>query len=285
MKHALRDILLIVALFGAIVAAPLVMDMFTSGKDETPAEKLAARQEKPESTSTLHDVPMDGMPPQPKPSDGTEEKSSVMERLTHIDDDAVKPQPAESEPPQPAPAEPQQGGSSLTLTLRGDAQAPADMDASNCSDVRLGDAQPYNPVISTGMKGSSFILPTADLGKMTIVGGKGYDTLKPDGEGAVDIEGKHVRSIEIYDVRNDKPNKVRVFAAGLAAMSGRHALIVGDKLWDVVEFDPCLDWNDPIAIEDGAEPMLRYDAHDRDGNQASVTVTDGVKVFKPVVSK
>lgn len=261
MKKALRDVLLILALFGAILVAPLVMDALSSGKDDAPVAKAKPQpQQEPqhadyELTSSDGRVTKEGMPPQPEPA-VTNDKASAIDNLTSIEE-AVSKKPIDTD---------------LVITP---------MDATNCPVSNIGGQQDYDPKIETRKSGDSFIMPAASVAKGTIDGAGGVDTIKITDGGSVDVDGKHLISIEIYDIRNDQPNALRIFAAGLATMNGRHAIVIGDKNGsDIVALDPCLQWNDPIAIEDGPEPLLRYDAYDKAGNQASVSVTDGVKVTK-----
>lgn len=254
MKKALRDILLIVVLFGAILLAPLVMDALSSDKSDAPIEKPkpAAAPEKPEEVSSPGPVTEEGMPPQPQPSVPGE---SAINKLMSIED-AVSSKPLDAD---------------MTVTP---------MDTASCPTPDIGGQQDYDPKIETRQTNDTMIIPVGAIAQKTIDGNGGVDTVKiPDG-GAVDIDGKHIIRFEIYDIRNGQPNALRIFAAGLANMNGRHALVIGDKGGDIVALDPCLQWNDPIVIEDGVEPLLRYDAHDNAGNPASVSVTDGVKVIK-----
>jgi hypothetical protein len=65
MKNALRDVLLIIALFGAILLAPFVMDAL-SGSDEPETEKPKAETAQQQESSRAPESFGD-MPPQPKP--------------------------------------------------------------------------------------------------------------------------------------------------------------------------------------------------------------------------
>lgn len=244
MKKALRDLLLIVILFGAVLLAPLAVREF--GSSETPgkpapkpaAEKPAAQQS---STSAIFSSD-DQMPPQPQPADAGE-SPAALGQLAPQDETA------------PVPA--------------------------NCAPVNLGAGSSYDPAIETRAQNDTFVIDAASAAGMHLDGGGGVDMLRVSGPGDVDVDGEHLVRIEIYNLRNDNPNTLHIEAAALAAMDGRHAMVIGDKSGDKVYLDPCLQWNDPISVEDGPEPLLRYDAHDVQGNPASMSVTIGVSVIKP----
>jgi hypothetical protein len=265
-------------LFGVLVGTPLVLREMSSDSETSPlaavekAEKSAPAPEKAEPVSNSGKVTMDGMPPQPTPAEPS--KGPALDELNSIDNT----KPSDSEPP-PPPAGNSGGGSSMGYHWKDAAPEPTLMGDKDCPSVDM--AGEYDPRIETQKNGDTFVMPASELPKMTLDGGGGADTLKVSGGGTVDADGVHLKRIEIYDLRNSQPNTLRVFAQGLASMDGHHAIVVGDKDGDAVELDPCLEWNDPIAIEDGPEPLLRYDAHDKHGNQASVSVTEGVKVVKP----
>lgn len=68
MNKALRDVLLIIALFGAILAAPIVMDAL-SGPDAPQPEKPKVEETAQEETSPAAPSSYGDMPPQPRPFD------------------------------------------------------------------------------------------------------------------------------------------------------------------------------------------------------------------------
>lgn len=104
-------------------------------------------------------------------------------------------------------------------------------------------------------------------------GSGGNDSLIADGAGTAEFDGEHIISFEIFSFRNGKPNKLFIFARGLASADRGMALVEGDDQ-DTVILDPCLTWSQPV--DDG--PYKRYDARDGAGNYASVGVSQGVKV-------
>jgi hypothetical protein len=265
MKKALRDILLIVVLFGAIVATPLVMQLLPS-KDETAASKSAPEKPATETVTNAGKVTMDGMPPQPTPGGS----GSAMDEVKSVDNVIPPPPPEDS------------NGGSMSIRSNDGAPVPTLLGDSDCPPIDLGAQQTYDPAIETRKTGDSFVMPASGTIQNTVDGGGGVDTVKVTDGGDVQADGDHLIHVEIYDLRNGQPNTLRVFAKGLANMNGRHAMVIGDPTGDTVLLDACLEWNDPISVNDGPEPLLRYDAHDKDGDQASVSVTEGVRVLKPV---
>ncbi len=188
---------------------------------------------------------------------------------------------AEDMPPQPKPA------AAAPLQQLQAIDAPAakldvpPMPSKDCPGIDLGAQHNYDPFIELRRRVASIEIMNANASQMFIKGGNGVDTLHINDSGWFDIDGNHLKSVEVYDLLNGVPNAARIFAAGLASMNGRHALIFGDKDGDAVYLDPCLQWEGPVAIDDGPEPLQRYDARDKDGNKVSVSVTVGVKVVIP----
>jgi hypothetical protein len=259
MKKILRDILLIAVLLGAIFLTPLVLKEMSSSDDSSPQKPQAVPEAKQEQAPVQEGaVQHEEMPPQPEPDHSPPTVApgeTAIQQLQQLDNPGTS--------PAPQPAE----------------EAPA-VAGENCKAIDLGAQHNYDPFAETKKPSNSFVMATSPSEKMTIAGG-GFDLYKDKAGGDLHMDGTGITGIGIYDIRNDAPNRLYLSARALTTINGRHAVVIGDKT-DKVYLDPCLEWNDPIAIEDGSEPMLRYDAHDAKGNPASVSVTDGVQVIKPV---
>ena len=181
-------------------------------------------------------------------------------------EDASGPAPAPA-----APAEPKAGESAEALSS-----------APGCAGKKsLAGMRGYSPAIPV-RTGDSFVTggtsSSDNVMKIDLDGGGGIDLVKVDGPGMLEIDGKHLKSMEVYDIRNNEQNTVTVLAEGLVAMDGGHAAITGDPDIDAVRLDGCLRWNDPIMIRQDGEEFRRYDTYDSDGNLASVSVSKGVRV-------
>jgi hypothetical protein len=82
MNKALRDVLLIIVLFGAILATPVVMDAFSGPEGPEPEKpKVETAQQQPESTAAPESF--GDMPPQPKPFD----PNSATGRIERVEND------------------------------------------------------------------------------------------------------------------------------------------------------------------------------------------------------
>jgi hypothetical protein len=264
-----RDILLILVLLGAILVTPLVVREFSSS-DETASSKPRPAQEATHEQAPEAPAPQgtDGMPPQPKPAEA--EPGGMADQVPDNAPEAIAP-----------------GDTAIKQLQEMDNPTPenqqkaedAPMEAANCSGVDLGAQHNYDAFAENKKPRNSFVMATSPGAKLSIKG-SGFDLYKDKAGGDLHMDGVSITGMGIYDIRNDAPNRLYLSARALTGINGRHAIVIGDKA-DQLYLDPCLEWNDPIAIEDGAEPMLRYDAHDAEGNPASISVTDGVQVVKP----
>ncbi len=264
-----RDILLILVLLGAILVTPLVLKEFSSSDETTSSKRRPVQEtvhEQAPETSALRAT--DGMPPQPKPAE--------------VEPDSLPDNSPEAIAPGDAAIKELQEVDNPTAEKQQKADETP-MEAENCSGVNLGAQHNYDPFVENKKPRNTFVMATSPTVKMSLRG-SGFDLYKDKAGGDLHMDGISITGMGIYDIRNDAPNRLYLSAPALMSIDGRHAIIIGDRA-DQLYLDPCLEWNDPIAIEDGAEPMLRYDAHDSQGNPASVSVTDGVQVVKPAGKK
>lgn len=230
MKKLLRDIALVIIVFGVILAAPFFIRGF---KEETPFD------------------------PQPVSS---REIPQTPERMdTGSNETALRPETAEiiaKRMIQPAPG----GNACVGLS-------PARRQILDVESILQG----HGDSIVTGGKEV-----TDNMMEGRISAGGGTDRLRADGAGYADMSVDHLDSVEVYELKNDQPNVINVFASGLETVGGAHAVIIGDDGIDSVTLDPCLLWSEPVV----SGGFVRYDAHDNDGNAASISVSEGIIVTK-----